>query len=76
MKETLRKIFVVMWHLSNVKLRDQMQMCVNKMKDGGERGIKNMGKEIWWLDEPQQEKDWRGGSRVERTVGQRNRINM
>lgn len=41
MKETFRKIFVsVLGHSSNLKLRDNMQMCGNKIKDGGESGIK------------------------------------
>lgn len=38
---TFRKTFVcVMWHLSNVKLRHKMQTRGNRIKDGGEKGVK------------------------------------
>ncbi len=33
-----------------------MQMCGNKMKNGEENYIKNMGKGIGWMEDGQQEK--------------------
>lgn len=37
MRETLSGFVCVMWHFSDPKLGDRMQMCGNKMKDGGGR---------------------------------------